>query len=287
MGDEKRRSGWTIIGQGFSSQVVETESGNIIKIPKNQEAADRLALEARLLPSLVSRLPVPVPRPEERFPPGPDFPFGAISYVKLSGRPLKPIHLEKAGNQRLIQETAAFLTALHQLPLSLARQIGLPEPHPSIAEAHERWREVKEPLKMTLQAHDFETVAAWWQSFAAAYPLERFDPVIIHGDFWYENMLVDDLASSLTGVLDFENAAIGDPAQDLVTLGHLGQTFADQVLDQYGRLTGRIDKAFRRRLAWLWPWREFDGLAFAIRHDDRAEFEDAMRKLRAGPILSA
>ena len=35
----------------------------------------------------------------------------------------------------------------------------------------------------------------------------------------------------------------------------------------------------------LWELREFDGLRFAIRHDDAAEFADAVRKLRAGPIL--
>ncbi len=40
------------------------------------------------------------------------------------------------------------------------------------------------------------------------------------------------------------------------------------------------------RMQRLWELRAFDGLGFAVRHADSMECEDAVRKLRGGPILT-
>ena len=38
-----------------------------------------------------------------------------------------------------------------------------------------------------------------------------------YGDFWYENILVDEASEIIVGIIDFENATIGDPVQDFAT----------------------------------------------------------------------
>src|SRR5579885_3662575 len=44
---------------------------------------------------------------------------------------------------------------------------------------------------------------------------ERFFPsYCCHGDLWYENVLMDDACRTVTGIVDFEAANVGDPAQD-------------------------------------------------------------------------
>jgi hypothetical protein len=50
-------------------------------------------------------------------------------------------------------------------------------------------------------------------------------------------------------------------------------------------LGGALDAGFPHRLLRLWGLREFFGVQLAVRQADAAEFDDAVRKLRRGPIL--
>jgi aminoglycoside phosphotransferase (APT) family kinase protein len=98
---------------------------------------------------------------------------------------------------------------------------------------------------------------------------------------------VDEGATRLTGVVDFEDAALGDPAQDFATLLHLGESFAARVNAAHAAAGGVLDATFAYRRRRLWELRELEGLAFAIRTADAAEIADALAKLRRGPILYA
>jgi hypothetical protein len=49
---------------------------------------------------------------------------------------------------------------------------------------------------------------------------------------------------------------------------------------------GELDAGFPHRLGRLWELRDFGGLQFAVRFDDPVELEDAIRKIRNGPILA-
>ena len=74
------------------------------------------------------------------------------------------------------------------------------------------------------------------------------------------------MGGRLTGLLDWTDAALGDPAFDLIVLlAWRGWGFVERVLDAY-RLP--VDPGFRRRVAffarvsaveWLWEARERDG----------------------------
>ena len=43
----------------------------------------------------------------------------------------------------------------------------------------------------------------------------QFETVLIHGDFSSEHVLLDLAEKKVTGIIDFGDAAIGDPAYDL------------------------------------------------------------------------
>ena len=78
---------------------------------------------------------------------------------------------------------------------------------------------------------------------------------------------------------------MGDPARDFSTQLHLGVPFADRVIGAYRAAGGQLDAGFEHRLRRHWELREFDGIRFAARQADAAEFEDGVRKLRQGPFL--
>ncbi len=284
-----------VLGGGFRSLVVETDGGVVFRIARNGDAADGYARETLLLPAIGPRLPVAVPAPRWHAGPSEGFPFGVMGYPKLHGRPLQPRDLAVGNAARIARDVAAFLVALHRVPPRDVAALGLPDPSdPGDWEVGwPRLRdEVMPALRGVLMPHEYATVERWWDGFLGDDAMRRYKPALCHGDLWYENILIDDrdaadgAATPVAGVVDFECAALGDPARDFATQLHLGAPFVHAVLQAYRELGGIPDDGVAYRVRRWWEAREFDGLAFALQHDDKAEFRDAVAKVRAGPILS-
>ena len=279
-----------LLGAGFRSVAVETAGGVVVRIARNAAAMAGHAKEARFLPALRGRLPAAVPDPRWHAGPSEPFPFGALGYPKLPGAPLLPEHLAGTGLASVAGGVAAFLLALHRIPREEA--VGLPVMGP---EAHHRdltalQDEVLPPLRAALTEREYRTVTRWWDELLADEAMTRYPLAVCHGDLWYENILVEraggpEADHRVTAVLDWENASVGDPARDFATQLHLGAPFADRVIAAYRAVGGEFDAGFEHRLRRHWELREFDGIRFAVRQADAAEFEDAVRKLRRGPIL--
>jgi aminoglycoside phosphotransferase (APT) family kinase protein len=275
-----------VLGAGFRSVAVETAEGRVFRIARNPAAAAGHAREARLLPVLRSRVPVAIPDPRWHAGPSEQFPFGVIGYPKLPGTPLSPALLPRADEAAIAAGLGAFLLALHRFPPEEAGALGLPGPGTRECELATLRGEVLPPLREALAAKEYRAVSRWWDAFLADERMGRYPPVVRHGDLWYENILVDAAGRTVIGVVDFEEAAIGDPAQDFATQLHLGERFAARVIDAYRALGGVLDAGLPHRLRKLWELREFGGIQFAVRYDDPVEFADGVRKLRAGPILN-
>jgi len=277
-----------VLGVGFRNIVVETSEGIMFRIGKNQDAATGYAKETWLLPYLRPRVPVAVPDPRWYAGSSDRFPFGVMGYRALPGAPLQPAHLAGTDLSRLASGIAAFLLALHRIPVDEALALGLAGPADRMAELEALRDDILPPLRATLPSQDYDAVRQWWDRFLGDKTMRQYTPVLQHGDFWFGNMLVDKTLASLAlvGVIDVEHAAVGDPAQDFATQLHLGVDVADRIIDAYHLLGGTFDAAFGYRMQWLWELRAFDGLGFAVRHADLMEFEDAVRKLRSGPILT-
>ena len=59
-------------------------------------------------------------------------------------------------------------------------------------------------------------------------------PVLVHNDVSAEHILLDEAARAITGVIDWGDVAIGDPAVDLAGVFHWGgPAFVDAVLQAY------------------------------------------------------
>jgi aminoglycoside phosphotransferase (APT) family kinase protein len=276
-----------VLGAGFRSVAIATVEGQVFRLARNAAAAAGYAKERRLLPVLRPHLPLPIPDPRWIAGPSAAFPFGVLGYPLLPGRPLTPADLARGHAARLAADLAAFLRALHRVPLAETAALGLPGP----ADRAVRWEAMRAAtlpvVRAAFSADEAAAVGRWWDRLRAEPRMDAYRPVLHHGDLWYENLLVDEGATRLTGVVDFEDAALGDPAQDFATLLHLGESFAARVSATYAAAGGVLDATFAYRRRRLWELRELEGLAFAIRTADAAEIADALAKLRRGPILYA
>jgi len=273
----------SFVSNGFRSVVVVDAGDVIYRLSRSLEAAHLHSVEVHLLDALAPRLPVAIPEAEYR--PGHGFfPFSAMRYPRLPGVPLQREMLRHLNKELLASEIVLLLIALRVVPLESLDGLSLPEPSDARA-SRIALREATLPaLAEVLSAGELEIVESWWHGFLTDGALIEFTPTLIHSDLWYENVLVDPETGIITGVLDWEDAAIGDQSQDVAALLHLGPAVVERVLVGLRRCD-LLDATFEYRVRRHWEMRELVGIKHALSLGDRDEFLDAVRKLRAGPLF--
>jgi aminoglycoside 2''-phosphotransferase len=274
-----------LLGFGFHSLVLETPHGMVFRIAKNWDATAGQAKEARLLPFLQTKLPVTVPSPQWYVGPCTLFPFGVIGYLKIGGITLQPHFLDDQFQASLVETCASFLYALHTIPSDEVQQLGIPGPFLFWTRLERLRIDVLPVLRAMLPDQDYSQMEQWWDIFLADELLRQATSCLCHGDLWYENMLVDATDHTVTGILDFEDTVIADPALDFAALLYLGKSFTSAVIEAYQALGAIFSENLAYRIARYWEVRDFEGLQFAIKYANRRELTDALRKLRHGPIL--
>lgn len=215
----------TYLGEGWDSTAHLVDARWVDRRPRRTEIEAQLLREAAVMPTLAPLLPLPVPVP-----------------VVVSTSPLVVRH-ELVPGEEIASLTAVqgrqlgeFLLALHAVPVASVTRFGVaPRSLPL-----DRFR--SEVLPLVPEGADL--LAA-----LADLPADT----VVHGDVGPEHVLGRD--GVLTGVIDFGDLHIGDPAIDLAwALFSTPMEFADAVASRYG-----VTDALRERaLVWhkLGPWHE-------------------------------
>ncbi|MBF6328007.1 phosphotransferase [Nocardia transvalensis] len=248
------------ITQGWDS-VTTLDDGWILRRPRRPEVTDQLRRETRLLPWLAPRLPLAVPIPEVVT----DEPL-VIRHRLVPG---DPVAEPTAAHGRAL---AAFLRALHACPADEAQRRGLPSAAPVVADraaTFERFRAQVVPMV----PGRLRPAALALLDAAADLPADT----VVHGDLGPEHVLAD--ADGLTGVIDFGDSHLGDPAVDLAWALHdTPDEFARALAETYG-----VTAAQRARSGvWyrLGPWHEVTfGLDTADPEYVRSGLDGVLRRL--------
>ena len=237
-----------VIDAGWDSRVLEINGEWIFRFPRRPQVEDWLRREIALLPELAPALPVSVPA-FELVSADPLF----VGYRKLPGGPLG-----RDASLDVARALGGFLSALHAFPLERARAAG-------VAGDSARWREdyarqlarFRENVLPLLMPDERAAAVEMFDGFLQHLDRATFEAVLIHADLGPEHVLCED--GRVTGVIDWGDTRIGDPALDFASLLHgLGEAFACALLGNYG---GRTDDGFRQRALFyhrLGPWYEVD-----------------------------
>lgn len=187
-------------------------------------AAGLIENEARWLPELAPRLPLPVPSPEFVGRPTGKYPWPWLISPFLSGRPAGTV--VGVDLARCASQIGAFLAALHRrapvvAPANPFRGGPLIDRDQAV---QQRFDVLDEP-----SARD-RLESLWNESLAA----ETFDgpPVWLHGDLHPQNLLISE--DTLSGVIDFGDITSGDPATDLIVAWNFVPGAYEEFWDAYG-----------------------------------------------------
>lgn len=225
-----RIQGVVPLGEGLDNLAYEVDGALVVRFSKESDLARRAALvsrEARLLTAVGDISPLPVPEPVFA-----DVERGCLAYRKLPGTPLLDMPPDQcsAHGTSIAATLGELLTALHAAPLD--RLAGLVDAdHPPSA----AW--------LSEAAHDYATVAG---QLPAAYrrsveafldappPDDEYVPAFSHNDLGIEHVLVDPGTWTVSGILDWSDAAVVDPAHDFGLLHRdLGPAAAHAAISSY------------------------------------------------------
>lgn len=214
------------LGEGADHVAYDIDGEVIARLSKDPDVARRATAtrrEADLLAVVAewSTLPVPTVLFSD---PG----AGVVGYRKVAGVPL--LEHPVAAPERLAPPLAAFLNRLHRTPLERVGHLVERDTYALAAyraDAVGDYEEVGDHLPVSGRrlVEDF---------LQQPPPPEPAALAFCHNDLGSEHLLVDPASGTLTGVIDWADAAIADPAHDLALLYRdLGPTAFHRILARY------------------------------------------------------
>lgn len=258
------------LGEGDFCVAWRVNDALVVRQARHPEADRALEREACLMPALAGRLPLPVPVPRVVGRGGSVGRMLAV-HTLIEGVELTRTRwdaLPEARRTSAARSGGRFLKALHDIEPAVARGCRLP-----VLDAEGRLRRLRgmlvEPPGRAWPAGLRGLLAeplrqALLQAFVR-YPRREGDPArghgadrtggprgaaLLHGDLSPGHVLLDPETGTLSGIIDWGDAMLGDPARDFIFLYEdWGRDFLDYALEGYG-VAG--DASFLRRILVLY-----------------------------------
>jgi len=270
------------LSEGWESVACLVNEHLVFLFPKREMAEHYLRTEIRLLPELAAHLPLPIPRFDYvADPPGQHVPFAFVGYEILPGMSSLAWPEEVLQAEWWKPHVGAFLTALHRFPVSWARELGV-RPISQTAKltgkaAPATWRETLSDFYELTRQQAFPRLADELQSklarrfegFLAQEQHFAFEPVLVHADLWPDHILLKMPEQQVSGIIDFGDVGIGDPAMDVWP----------SLLPYYA---GQVDETFQTRHVFyrqLFP--PLNALIFGQVYDEPELVEEGREALAA------
>lgn len=259
--------------------VFQVENRFIARFPdkslRNEKGSQLIKNEIDILNLLRTFLTFKIPKPLH-FSLNTENPF--MVYEKIPGVSLSKCfnELNKTQKQKIANQIAHFLSELHSLRLDESSEL---KPL-STKEYRDYWmkinREMKKDVFPKLNSKQKNWLDKVFSDFLEDNQNFKFTPCVIHGDFDTSNILVDPKSYNITGIIDFEESSIFDPAADFLFYDE-GKIFLKHILDNY---KGIKEEYFFNRMKFLYCRTCVPYFQFGLKYNRMDIYSEGMRKLK-------
>ena len=226
-----------VLGEGQENVAYEVNSEIVVRISKQVDPAAVVDRESGLL-DIVGRVStLPIPRPLFAA-------DGVLAYRKLIGTPLLDLPTDRR-QQHAVRTGAVlgqFLAEIQSIAVDLVTDLVPADDDPLalwMSDARQSFADVEDHLP----ARHRPQVETFLNTDPAAEPLPEL--VFSHNDLGIEHVLVDAAGGTVTGIIDFSDAALVDPAYDFgLILRDLGPEAFDAAVQA---AQNGADPSFRAR----------------------------------------
>lgn len=244
----------------------------VVRAPRTAAAGARMDAEGRLSEGLYGWVSFSVPKVAGDAP----LPTGGKAFVHRapSGTALDAARL--AASPALAASFGRTVAIIHDLPTRLIADVDMP-----VYEADEyRQRRLAEVDRAAGTGHVPSALLTRWEHELEESTAWRFVPCVVHGELDGDSVLVE--GNEVTGVLDWAQARVADPADDFAWLaGAVEPAVFDTVLGAYTakrRTTPDGDLARRAHLAGELAVARW--LLHGVTTDDATIVDDAVAMLK-------
>ena len=250
--------------------VVEVNGEWMFRFPRNEIARKAFAVEKAFLARFKSISPLPVPDYQYD---GDDF----GGYRKIHGRLLTTdvfTSLSNPARDRIARQMGQFLSTIHGFPIEEARRLGVTEGWGGFHQQAIRCFQDEIAPMLSLSARP-NALACIERMMA-----EKFEPKVIHGDFALEDhVFLDEQRQELSGVIDFADVTINDPAHDFQNIVEYGgDDFFESVMRHY---RGRRDSTLLTRTKLRSVARPLFEASYSLMFGFEKRFKERMRYIEA------
>jgi len=216
---ELRPATLELIGEGWDNFVFRVNSEFVFRFPRRKLGADLIQNEAILLPKIQPRLPIAIPQVLFHGQSTDEFQWSFLGYRYLPGTTACRANLTNEERNQIAPVLGIFLSTLHQISepeaLSLGAiqdaigQLDLQKRIPATLEYLEKVRE----LGLFQNLEPLHAVVEQTRNLTDRQTSSRLK-TLLHGDLYIRHLMVDS-NRKLSGVIDWGDIHVGDPALDL------------------------------------------------------------------------
>ncbi|MCY3773277.1 MAG: phosphotransferase [Gemmatimonadetes bacterium] len=270
--------------RGQGGQDESFEPGWIFRFPRNSVVAGNLQKEQAVLPVVASRVAFDVPR-FEHVGTWHDQPYAG--YRRIPGRPLSghPLTGSKLADEAA-GSIAEALSSLHDIRTSLVAEVCAVEP--TVDAWRRRYHELRDTVRARvsplLDSRVLEAVECGFNRFLDEELATLNDIALVHCDLGCEHILIGDDGKTVTGLIDFEDVTIGDPAIDFVGIFvTYGMEAVERIRDYYQRaldVQRTLDERFEQRLRFYTWMASCHEILYGLEEGREDLVEDGIKGLR-------
>ena len=233
---------------GLDALVFDINDSIIVKIPRRDYLNEQFEKEVFLLQFLYNYYEneLMIPKIIYKWPKTEILPYNYFGYQKIPGRPLTKKDLTRKSSEIYGKQIANFLTILHTIPITNFQNTVIEVPNTT------DWTTIYQKLELRTEKTIFPLIHMEIQNWIKKTFNEflslsnTFNPVLLHGDLMKGNIIINSKEKVITGIIDWGDSRIGDPALDFASLSFdYGDFITKKVLTNYDR---NIDKDFMNRI---------------------------------------
>ena len=253
---------------GWANWTFELDGERIVRFPRTDAVALATHRELVLLPELASSVSFSIPEPERVASLG-DRPF--FTYRRIAGRPLS-----SGGAPGVAAALGSMLAELHAFPVGRAAELlRLGDPARVWQDRYEDlWETIARVALPELPADLADEVRRRYADVVERPP--AFPVCLVHNDLGPEHVLLDESTGAPSGLIDFEDATVGDPAVDVTPLV---ATLGERALPALGHDRDLGDRLLDR--LWFYRWvGSLHAVIYGVTAGVEAERLGGIRELR-------
>lgn len=260
---------------GQNNDVLLVNNAFIFRFPKYAQGIDQLATEVAILKGIGKYVTLPIPQITFEQLAIPTVGQVFVGYHLLPGEPLLRETYVGVQDERILEslahQLARFLRELHQVPVERAITHQL-----SVCDTYDEWStifaRIREKCFPFMRADAQQWTIRSFETFLGDSAHFARTPVLKHGDFGTTNILFDRPRQVISGILDFGEAGLGDPAYDFAgLLSSYGEAFLQRCVTTYPEI-----EAFWNRIIFYQSTFALLEALFGIENQDQEAFKSGI-----------